>query len=280
MADTKTFNNIYDGLRAPRDTTKYTMIRGTADMSNLAQWNLYETGYSVLVVTRVPSMLTKLAGMNNDYKTLINNYVHILEYEFRGLDGLEDMTGQTGTITDGINELNLINKVEWQSASTFEMRYFEKAGSVLTRVHELFLRGIKDPRTQVKHYNGLIGVEGGIAPEDVGYECETFSFLYYVTDNTMSQIEKAYFIVAAQPTKAELSIYESERGTIDFKEVGVSMNGFPIIGPLINEKAAKHLAWIKDASNANRMILDSGNFNYTEIGELKSEKGDYGATIS
>lgn len=269
MAD-NTVNSMYAHLTKPRDITKYTLIRGTADFGNLAQWNLYESGYSVLVVCKIPKFLELLGEKNADYKTLMDNYVHILEYEFRGITGLEDISADTGEITDGINQLQMINKVTMQSASQFEMRYFEKAGSVLTRVHELFLRGVKDPRTQVKHYHGLVG--NGIDVDDVGFEQETFSFLYYVTDNTMRKVEKAYFIIAAQPNKAETSIYETEKGNIEFKEIGCSYNGFPITGTEINKKATEHLNWLHNASNPNRLKVDSTEFAYTGISEINPTK--------
>jgi len=258
---------MFEHLAQPRDITSKTLMRGTADFGNLNQWHLYESGYSVLVVCKIPKILELLATSNEKYKILINNYKHILEYEFRGITGLEDMTAETGEITDGINQLQIINKVTMQSGSTFEMRYWEKAGSTITRVHELYLRSIKDPRTQIKHYGGLIE-KGLVDLDDIGYDLETFSLLYYVTDNTMRKVEKAYFIVAAQPNKAELSIYESEKGSIEFKEVGVSMNGFPITGNAIDQKAQEHLDWLHNASNPNKLIADSTEFNYTGISEI------------
>lgn len=260
---------MFDHLKNPKNN--YTMARGVTDFAKLEQWNLYETGYSILVVCQIPKFLEELGKVNSNYKALIDNYVHILEYEFRGITGLDNMEVDTNTITDGINELNVITKVNWQSATNITMNYFEKAGSVLTRVHELFLRGIKDPRTQVKHYHGLIrGISytdsngaQQVATLEAGYENEVFSFLYYVTDNTMKNIEKAYFLACAQPTTAELSIYESEKGSIEFKEVGCQFNCFPITGTAVNKKASEHLDWLFSADNVNRITVDSTEFAYS-----------------
>lgn len=270
MADAKTnVNNMFSNLRQPKDLTKYTLMRGVTDFSKLEQYNLYESGYSYLVLVSIPAFLDKLKEKNTNYGTLINNYCHILEYEFRGLDGLDNITSDTSELTNGISTLNMITKVNQQSASTFTMRYFEKAGSTITRTHELFLRGIKDPRTQLKHYNGLIGSKAGdnvYDPSTVGYENETFSFLYLNTDNTGLALEKAVFIIGAQPTTAELSIYESEKGDIGFKEVSVEMNGFPITGSAVDAEAKLILDWINSSDNSNRVIRDSSNFGYSAIG--------------
>ena len=241
MAETVS-KNIFSHLSTPRDLTKYTLMRGVTDFGKLEQFNLYETGYSFLIVTRIPKFLQELGAKNSEYKKLIDTYVHILEYEFRGLEGLENLTTDTAELTNGIKKTDIITKVTRQGGSNFSMRFQEKAGSVITKVHELFLTGIKDPDTQVKTYHGLL--QDGTMEK--GYENEVFNFLYIVTDNSLMQVEKAYFLAAAQPTTAELSIYNSEKGDIQFKEISVEFNAYPIHGIKINEKAVELLKWIRD----------------------------------
>lgn len=259
---------MFEHLKAPKDITKYTLMRGTTDFGNLAQYNLYETGYPYLVIVSTPKFMDMLATKNATYNTLWTNYLHILEYEFRGIDGIENITADPSTLTNGISELDIITKVNMQSNGKFSMRFFEKSGSVITRTHELYLRGLKDPRTQFKHYNGLIA-SGDLEP---GYENEVFSFLYFVTDNTGTEIEKAYFIVSAQPTSAETSIYEAEKGTIEFKEITVEFSGFPITGDPVNARAKKVLDWINNTqSNPNAIIKNSNDFMYTGIEKIGAE---------
>lgn len=261
---------MFEHLKKPRNITKYTLMRGTTDFGNLAQYNLYESGYPYLVIVSVPKFMDMLAETNETYKTLWENYLHILEYEFRGIDGLENITTDTSELTNGISTLNVITKVNMQSASTFSMRFFEKSGSVITRTHELYLRGIKDPRTQFKHYNGLIQ-DGSL---EAGYENEVFSFLYFVTDNTGTEIEKAYFIVSAQPTTAETSIYESEKGTIEFKEITTEFSGFPITGSAVDQRAKKVLDWINNTKqNPDAIVKNSDNFAYTGITDIGKRQG-------
>ncbi len=50
---------------------------------------------------------------------IVNNYIHILENDFRGIDNIESITGETnGEITNGIRSIQLINKVTKGSSST------------------------------------------------------------------------------------------------------------------------------------------------------------------
>lgn len=274
MAEVTYKTDIFGHLKTPKDLSAYTLARGVADFSNMAQWNRYEKGYYFLTVVDIPYFLKLLARYNTNYADLISVYIKILEYEFRGISGLEDMTSETGEIADGISTINMINKVVMQSGSTFTMNYSERSGSVLTRVNELFLRGVKDPRTQFKHYNGLIGVSGGIDPQDAGFENEVFKFLYFTTDNTGQLLEKAYYIVSAQPTKAELSIYSGEKGTYEFPELSMEFSGFPITGPTVDMYAKQILAHIQSSSaGTNRMYLNSTDYNYNAIDNTNSEGG-------
>lgn len=266
MATTKNVdNNMFSSLMSTRDLSKFTLMRGVTDYANLEAYNLYESSYSFLVLVQVPEFMKKLCDQNSEYKKMFDTYCHILEYDFRGLSGIDNITAETGELTNGISNVEIINKVTMQAASSFTMRYFERHGSVITRTHELFLRGIKDPRTQVKHYNGLIP-KGLMEP---GYENEVFSFMYLVCDNTLMNLEKCIYIVAAQPTGAQWDIYNSEKGSIEFKELDVEFKGYPIVGRKINEKGKEFLNWIRQNTTWDEM-----EFNYTGVNNMTPYKKD------
>ena len=232
---------IFDGTKQIRDLTSYALFRGVTDWANLYQFNQFESGYGLFIVLDIPKFFKELMNKNEKYERLISTYIHVLEYEFRGLDGIDNMGSETAELTNGVKSINVINKTTSQSGSTFTMRYFEKSGSIITKVHELFLRCVKDPTTTVKHYNGLI--EEGVL--EGGFENEVFSFLYIVTDNTLMNVEKAFYIVAAQPTTAEFNIYNIERGDIQFKELSVEFSGFPISNAEVNNKAQEILDFVR-----------------------------------
>ena len=255
-------NNIFEGQITPRDITAYTLFRGVPDYSNLTQFNAFEGGYSMLVVLEIPKFLELLIDKSDDYKRLINNYRHILEYEFKGISGFEDISSETSEITNGVANLQLITKVTKQSASQFSMRYTERSGLILSKVHELYLRGLKDPTTQTKTYNGLL--EDGTM-ERAGYEYETFQFLYFVTDNTRMNIEKAYLIVSAQPTAAPMAdVSNSEAGDFSWKEIDLQFNGIPITNSKITQKAQEFLAYIR-----KNTVFEEMQFGYQALKDMK-----------
>lgn len=287
---TEDTTNIFSDTLSPRDIQSYTLMRGVTDFSNLSQYDLYETGYSFLINLSIPKFLKEAKKMNDTYKNLINNYCHIIEYDFRGLSGIEDITTETGSLTNGIDELNVITRVREQGAGNFSMNYYERSGSILTKTHELFLRGIKDPRTQFKRYLGLItGARNTTnsssasttstsktssttaSSMEANYANEVFNYMLIVTDNTGFNVEKAYILAACQPTTANTSIYQVERGQIGFSEINIAMNGFPITGRVVNNKATSMLTYINKATCFDEMqfgynILTSDNSNIESIG--------------
>ena len=262
---------MFKYLKKPRDLTNYNLMLGTTDFGNEVQFNMYEKGYAALFVIKIPKFLEKLAETDSSYSKLINNYKHILEREFKSLSGFSDISTDTLTINDGSVDLQVIGKVDNPGSREFTMSYYERSGSPITKVHELYLTGIRDPRAgQIKHYHGLI--EKDLL--EPGYENETFTFLYINTDNTMRKIEKAYLIVDAFITNANLDMYNHEKGQIDLVTVDTTFNGFPISSDDIDEKAQMYLDWLHNPKNlTSRIHVNSSEFRYTGVDDLNPKIG-------
>lgn len=267
-------SGAFKGLKTPRELLNYNLMRGVTDFSNLEQWDLYEKGYPFLCVVSIPQFLRDLAQQDDNIRVIVNNYVHILENDFRGIDNIDNITGEAnGEITNGIRSIQLINKVTKASNSNFTLQYYERSGSILTKAHELYLTGIKDPDTQVKHYHGLIdawvfnGVDT-VSGKDPGPHQECFTFMYFLTDNTMTKIERAFLIAASQPTSANYSdLYTGNKGDIQFAEIGLPFNGFFINNDYVYQKAQDMLLAMRNPRNLTntRIIVDSNNFKYNAI---------------
>ena len=234
--------------KKPNSVAEYTKMRGVTDFSNAAQFNVYESGYAFLVIISKPTYLTQLAtrgGESSDVARLLNTFCHILENEFRGLDGIDDINADSIEFTDGISTMKSIGKVNQQSASEISMTFTEKSGSIITKFIEYYLKGTKDPRTQAKTYHGLIA-DGTLA---AGFENEVFNLMYIVTDSTMLSLEKAYLLANAWPSKATTSIYNTTKGDIDKKEIDVTWQCFVIDNEEVNKRAVKLLAYITEGSS-------------------------------
>lgn len=265
-------NFMFDNTLVPSTAlTKFTLMRGVTDFSDLRQFDLYETGYSFLVLLDVPYFMDAMGKVDQQYADLLDSYKHILEYDFRGAQGIDNISTETNQITNGINNIQVITKTAEQDGTSFTMNYYERSGSIITKVHETFIRGIKDPRTQMKRYNGLLGRRFTSSDQSnyaltslknfqmgsKGYHLEVFHFMLIITDNTGLNLEKAYLLTSCQPSQADTSIYNVTKGDIGFSELNLSFNGYPISGKIVNAKAVKFLDWI----NKNT-CFDEMNFGY------------------
>ena len=257
----------------PKNLTQYTALRGVVDFSQIGQFDQYETGYSFLSVISMPRFMEVLAQQDPGVAEMYNSFKHMLEYEFRGLTGLPNITSNTFTITDGANEQQMINDVVMDTSVELSSNYFERSGSLITKFTEYYLTGIKDPKSKAKTYHGLIKnnlLEPSLANE-------VFTFMYYVTDNTYLRLEKAYLLANVQLTQAETSMYDSEKGQISNKEISLNFRCFPITGVEV-DKAAKSLlegitgtvvtqdsaglATYKHTDDKDNAALDSTDYRY------------------
>lgn len=231
--------NMY--IKKPNSISEYAMMRGVTDFTNPAQFNLYEKGYQFLYVLSIPKYIDMLSE-NPIVANMTNAFCNIIEQEFKGLSGIDDITTEDLEVTDGISTMNVIGKVTKQSSAEVSTSYTEKSGALITNFIKYYLEGIRDPRTQAKTYHGLIK-NGKLGP---GFQNEVFTLLYVVTDNTMLMLEKAYLLCNAYPTAAKTSIYEGEKGSIEKVDVDISWRCFIIDNDEVDKRAVKFLAKINE----------------------------------
>lgn len=268
MATTTNLNYI----KMPRNVAEYTLMKGVTDFSNLKQFDVFETGYSFLTVVSVPKFMTLLAKQDPRVNTLQEGFIHILEGEFRGISGLPDITADAGTIENGVNQLQIINNVSMETAIQVDMTFWERSGGLITNYLAYYLTGIKDPYSKAKTYHGLIESQ---TINDPGPDQEVFTFLYMVTDNTCRKLEKAFLLANAQPISAPYStLYNSQRGTMDFQEISVTFNCYPIVSSLVNKYAAMILQHdlTTDSTDYRKLVLDSNDYEFHVYGDKMSSR--------
>ena len=265
--------NIFANTKQFKDISNYRLMRGVPDFGSLVQFNPYLSGYACFVICKMPKFIERLVDMNNKaYGTLVKNWKHIIEAEFKNFSGIDNITAETIQLGDDMNNINVISKVNMQGASEFSLTYDEKSGSPLTKFAKLYLTGLNDPRTQVKTYHGLI-YNGDMVP---GFEKEVFTLLFINTDNTMRKVEAAYLIIGAQLMEAQTDMYNFTRGDISKKEVEVKFSGYPITSTDIEAKAQEMLDFLlSKEADYNQIIVNSINFDYTGTGSIRKAINTY-----
>ena len=256
----------------PRNLTQYTAFRGVTDFSQIGQFSQFERGYSFLSVLQMPRFMTELGKVDTkNIQPIVDGFKHKVEYEFRGLEGLADITADYMTISDGINEQRLISKVTEDTSITVSSTYYETQGALIEKFTELYLTGIKDPKSQAKTYHGLIKA-GILAP---GPENEVFTLLYYVTDSTMLRLEKAFLLVNCQLTSARRSeLYNGTRGDIGNNvETTIEWSCYPLHGAEVDKIAKCMLQDITGVKWDGSMgVKDKIAFKDTDASEGRDNK--------
>lgn len=257
-----------------KDVTTYRLMRGVPDFGSLVQFNPYETGYAAFIICQMPKFLELLAKYDANYNKLVSNWAHIIEYEFKSFDGLEGLTADTIQLGDDLNNINVISKVNMQAASEFSLTYDEKSGSPLTKFAKLYLTGIKDPRTQVKTYHGLIHSN----KMEPGFENEVFTFLFITTDNTMREVENAVLLIGCQLNSADLDIYNYTKGDIGKRDITVKFSGYPVQSTYIDKAAQKMMEFLLSTdAGARQIIVNSDEYKYTGTEQVAKTLEGYGA---
>lgn len=287
--------NLFTNTKDFKDVTTYKLMRGVPDFGSLVQFNPYETGYAAFIICQMPKFIELLAKYDTNYNKLMKNWMHIIEYEFKSFDGLQDLSADTISLGDDLNSINVISKVNMQSASEFSLTYDEKSGSPLTKFAKLYITGIKDPRSQVKTYHGLIHSD----KLEPGFENEVFTFLFITTDNTMREVENAVLIIGAQLNSADTDMYNYTKGDINKREVTVKFSGYPVQSSYIDLAAKDMMKFLLSSdAKARQIIVNSNDFmytgtsaitdtlkayqpsdtkNYTSISEIEGKKASYTA---
>lgn len=261
--------NTHDYTKMPYTAETYADMRGVVDFGNLMQFAPYESGYCFLAVINGPYFAKQISSSTqySYFNDLQEAFIKILEQEFKGLSGIENISTETMEISDNISTLALISKVTQPSNGTISMQFTEKSGSLITKYISHYLRFIKDPKSQAKTYGGAIN--GGNATELPGFHKEVFNFLYICTDSTCLNIEKAFLILNAQPTEAAYSdLYNNTKGTVETKEIDVSFNAFVVDGSLANKLAHVYMRnLVKTGVNTKGKInLNSYDMNWSISG--------------
>lgn len=260
-----------------QSAASFACMRGVTDFTNAAQFNLFESGYAHLYVIAMPKWIERFGDFDQDVKNMADTFKYILEYEFKGLDGIDDINTDKLEVTDGVSTMNVIGKVTKQSSAEVTMSFTEKSGSVITNFIKFYLEGIKDPRSQAKTYHGLIRAGKTYG----GFENEVFTLLYVVTDNTMLQLEKAYLLCNAWPTTARTNIYNATKGEIDKKDIDVVFECFVLDGPDVDKRARDILAYTNETNAVANAYMAHDSLKAQDVKSYTTDTlGSIGSSLS
>ena len=259
---------LFTYLKKPRNFIEHSLFRGVVDFTNLNQFNAFETGYAMLFIVDVPQYIKMIASKDDFVKNMLNIFITTVEGEFKSLSGLGSIGVNTNPISDNITELNMVSQVTQERTGTFSMPFQEKTGAPISRFIEFVLKGIKDPSSTFKTYHGILEEDYSM---EAGFEKETFTFLYCVTDNTGRELERAMLLTACQPQSVPFSeLYEYTKGTIENPEISLEFSYYSVESIEINKIAREILDWYNNDLNPNKIVKNDYEKDYKAIENLKN----------
>ena len=240
MADNKTrdsHRSLQSNIKNNnKDLTKYSLFLGGLNVKAkaLEQYNPLKTGYTRIFVVQMPKFMNRILPIAS------KNFKHMIEYGFKSIDGIQNLTMEYEAITGGYAgrsfEIPTILKDE-TNAITIKLQ--EMSGSPVREYIEMWLSGISDPHTGLCHYHGALDKDS--ATRNAGMEAiqanQVAEMIYVSTDNTGREIEFACLLSNMIPKVVKRDHYNYESGTHNAVEYDVEFTCTMYTSPDVNNVA-------------------------------------------
>ena len=240
MADNKTrdsHRSLQSNIKNNnKDLTKYSLFLGGLNVKAkaLEQYNPLKTGYTRIFVVQMPKFMNRILPIAS------KNFKHMIEYGFKSIDGIQNLTMEYEAITGGYAgrsfEIPTILKDE-TNAITIKLQ--EMSGSPVREYIEMWLSGISDPHTGLCHYHGALDKDS--ATGNAGMEAiqanQVAEMIYVSTDNTGREIEFACLLSNMIPKVVKRDHYNYESGTHNAVEYDIEFTCTMYTSPDVNEVA-------------------------------------------
>ena len=240
MADNKTrdsHRSLQSNIKNNnKDLTKYSLFLGGLNVKAkaLEQYNPLKTGYTRIFVVQMPKFMNRILPIAS------KNFKHMIEYGFKSIDGIQNLTMEYEAITGGYAgrsfEIPTILKDE-TNAITIKLQ--EMSGSPVREYIEMWLSGISDPHTGLCHYHGALDKDS--ATGNAGMEAiqanQVAEMIYVSTDNTGREIEFACLLSNMIPKVVKRDHYNYESGTHNAVEYDVEFTCTMYTSPDVNNVA-------------------------------------------
>ena len=250
-----------------KDLTKYSLFLGGLNVKAkaLEQYNPLKTGYTRIFVVQMPKFMNRILPLAS------KNFKHMLEYGFKTIEGIQNLTMEYEAITGGYAgrsfEIPTILKDE-TNAITIKVQ--EMSGSPVREYIEMWLSGISDPHTGLCHYHGALDKDS--ATGNAGMEAiqanQVAEMIYVSTDNTGREIEFACLLSNMIPKVVKRDHYNYESGTHSAVEYDIEFTCTMYTSPDVNEVAKLLLDKYKILTN----YLDFKSDYIMSNGKLESNR--------
>ena len=209
---------------------------------NLDMMTPYVPGISRLFMHRTPLFMEK------GFPEMTANFKSYIETGYKSVQGIGDLSADFIDIDGGCAAQKISNSsLVRDDTDEITVELYEQTGSPVREFIETWMTGVRDPRSGVAHYHGMLaepGQETNAEGDIIEYseKNHTCEFIYIDLDPTARFIEYACMFAHCFPTKVPKSHLNYSSGNRGEVLMDVSFKVTKYEGRYINDIAAWYLA--------------------------------------
>lgn len=246
---------------------KFGYFLGGIDVThqNLDQFTPYIRGVSRIFLHKPPAfMLERYPDMTRRFKTY-------LETGYTSIDGLSDISVDFTDFEGGFagQRFSTVSLARDETES-ITIQVYELSGSPIREYLDTWVTGVRDPRSGIAHYHGVIAEKGADYYSERNHTAEMF---YVNMDPTAINIEYCCMFAHMFPTRVPKNHLNYEKGNRDNAQIDIELRCAKYESPAINNIGAWYIA--NSAVNYNYLDFDP-RVNVKGAGYTSAYTFDYG----
>lgn len=232
---------------------------------NLDQLTPYIPGVARLFMHRTPLF------MEVGFPNLTRNFKSYIETGYKSVSGIDSLQADFTAIDGGFaaQSFENISKVT-DGSNTITVELWEQTGSPVREYIETWMTGVRDPRSGIAHYHGLVETPNnstGGSRVPYAEKNHTAEFVYYTLDPTAHYIEYACMWAHCFPKEVPKDHLNYASGNRDAVSMSIPFSGTKYESRYINDLAIYYLI-------ADQLEYNYLNFN-PDVSGLDANDIDY-----
>lgn len=217
---------------------------------NLDKITPYIQGVSRIFVHKTPYFMDQL-----DDETMSKRFKTYVETGYKEIGGIQNLSVNFTTFEGGFNNQNFQNVANSSDESnSLSITVYELTGSPIREYLDTWVTGVRDPRSGIAHYHGLIqkyynGTTGGVPYAEKNHTAE---FIYTTYDPTGLYLEYACMFAHCFPQSVPKDHLNYQSGNREGVTMQLEFAAEHYESPAINDIGI----WYTENSKVNWNYLD------------------------
>ena len=236
--------------RNSKEFTNFSYFLAGVDVTNqnLDQFTPYLKGISRLFVHKLPLFMIILDSYNGNNDNMCGRFKQYLETGYKSISGINDIDIDFTSFEAGFaGQKYEVPNLARDQTETLTVSVYELTGSPIREFIDTWATGVRDPRSGIAHYHGIISNyyekaknkfsnASGLADIcDYGEENHTMEFIYTTYDPTGLYLEYACMFAKCFPRKVPKDHLNYESGNRGEAQLDLEFSATKYESSMIND---------------------------------------------